>query len=255
MATAVQEGKYIYCIIESSESRSFGPLGIGGRGDPLHTIVVDDIAAVVSDAPLTRYRVSRDNTLAHQKAIEAVMSEQPVLPVRFATIAEDEGKVRRILKAEHSRFKQLLADVSDKVELGFKATFAEEVIYDSILAKYESIRTLKEKLTVLPPDRTHYERMHVGQLVEEALRVEKQLVADDILKVLSPLAAAVKVNDLYGELMILNAAFFVPKRQEAEFDRAVQDLGEKYAQNVRIKYVGSMPPFNFVSLMIQMEKY
>ena len=38
-ATAVHEGKYIYCIIGSSEPRSFGPLGIGGRGDSLHTIV------------------------------------------------------------------------------------------------------------------------------------------------------------------------------------------------------------------------
>jgi hypothetical protein len=255
MATAVQEGQYIYCIIGSSESRSFGPLGIGGRGDPLHTIVVDDIAAVVSDAPLTRYRVSRDNTLAHQKAIETVMSEQPVLPVRFATIAEDEEKVRRILKAEYVHFKQLLADVSDKVELGLKATFAEGVIYESILTKYESIRTLKDRLASLPPDRTHYERMRVGEMVEEALRVEKQLVADAILKVLSPLAAEVKTNDLYGELMILNAAFFVPKCREAEFDRQVQELGEKYAENVRLKYVGAMPPFNFVSLMIQMEKY
>ena len=85
-----------------------------------------DIAAVVSDAPLTRYRVSRDNTLAHQRAIEAVMAQHPVLPVRFATIAEDEDKVKRILKAEYDSFKQLLAKVSDKVELGLKAVVPGE---------------------------------------------------------------------------------------------------------------------------------
>ena len=34
-ASAVQsiEGKYVYCIIESKEPRSFGPIGIGARGD------------------------------------------------------------------------------------------------------------------------------------------------------------------------------------------------------------------------------
>jgi hypothetical protein len=255
MATAVQEGKYIYCIIGSSQPRSFGPLGIGGRGDPLHTVVVDDIAAVVSDAPLTRYRVSRENTLAHQRAIEAVMAEHPVLPVRFATIAEDEEKVRRILKAEYDRFKPLLTKVSDKVELGLKATFMEGIIYESILAKYESIRRLKDRLAGLPADRTHYERMRLGQMVEEALQTEKQLVADDILNALSPLAAEVKTNDTYGELMILNAAFFVPRCREADFDRQVQGLGEKYAESAKLKYVGTMPPFNFVTLMIQMEKY
>jgi hypothetical protein len=255
MATAVQEGKYIYCIIGSSEPRSFGPLGIGGRGDSLHAVVVDDVAAVVSDAPLTRYRVSRENTLAHQKAIEAVMCEQPVLPVRFATIAEDEEKVRRILQAEYDSFKQLLAKVSDKVELGLKAIFVEDIVYGRILAKYENIRTIKERLATLPPDRTHYERMRIGKMVEEALQAEKQLVADDILSTLSPFAAEVKTNDTYGELMILNAAFFVPKCQEADFDRQVQGLGEKYAGNVQFKYVGTMPPFNFVNLIIQMEKY
>ncbi len=185
MTVAVQEGKYIYCVIASSESRTFGPLGIGGRGDPLHTVVVDDIAAVVSDAPLPRYRVSRDNTLAHQKAIEAVMREQPVLPARFATIAEDEDKVRRILKAEYDSFKELLAKVGDKVELGIKAVFLEN-IYGSILAQCDTIRTLKEKIAALPPDRTRFERMRIGQMVEEALRTQKQSVADDIVNTLSP---------------------------------------------------------------------
>lgn len=255
MTTAVQEGKYIYGIIESSEVRSFGPLGIGGRGDPLHTVVVRDVAAVVSDAPLTRYRVSRENSLAHQKAIEAVMSRQPVLPVRFATVAEDEQKVRRILEAEYDSFKQLLAKVSDKTELGLKAVFIEDVIYEGILTKYENIRTLKEKIVALPAEQTHYERMRIGQMVEEALQTEKQHVATDVLTTLSPLAFEVKTNDTYGELMIVNVAFFVSKSREADFDRAVENLGDKYAEKVKFKYIGAMPPFNFVNLAIQMEKY
>lgn len=255
MTVAVQEGKYIYCIIASPEARSFGPLGIGGRGDPLHTIVVRDVAAVVSDAPLTRYRVSRENSLAHQKAIEAVMSRQPVLPVRFATIAEDEQKVKRILEAEYDSFKQLLAKVGDKTELGLKVVFREEVIYERILAKYENVRSLKEKIASLPAEQTHYERMRIGQMVEDALQAEKQQVAADVLGTLSPLAFEVKTNDTYGELMIVNAAFFVPKYLEADFDRAVESLGDKYAEKARFKYVGAMPPFNFVNLAIQMEKY
>jgi hypothetical protein len=253
-ATAVQEGKYIYCVIGSSESRSFGPLGIGGRGDLLHTIVVGDVAAVVSDAPLTRYRVSRDNTLAHQKAIEAVMAQQPVLPARFATIAEDEEKVKRILKAEYDSFKQLLAKVGDKVELGVKAVFLENV-YETILGKYQAIRTFKERIAVLPAERTHFERMRIGEMVEEALGTEKQSAADDILATLSPLAAEVKTNSTYGELMIVNAAFFVPKCRETDFDRSVQELGAKYDGRATLKYVGTMPPFNFVTLMIRMEDY
>jgi hypothetical protein len=252
--TATQEGKYIYCIVRSSEVRSFGLLGIGGRGDPLHTVALGDVAAVVSDTPMMRYRVSRENTLAHQKAMEAVMSQQPILPVRFATIAEDEAQVRRILEGEHDCFKSLLDEVSDKIELGVKVGFTES-IYGTILAGHERIRTLKEKIAIQPAEQTHYERLRVGQMVEEALQAEKNRVADDVLNVLSPLAAQVRTNDTYGELMILNAAFFVRRQREADFDLAVQELSDTYGQSVKFKYVGSMPPFNFVNLTIQLEKY
>jgi hypothetical protein len=49
---AAQEGKYIYCIIEANAARSFGPLGIGGRGDELFSVCLDGIGAVVSNSPL-----------------------------------------------------------------------------------------------------------------------------------------------------------------------------------------------------------
>ena len=43
----VPEGKYIYCIIETDEPRSFGPMGIGGRGDEVYTVHHKGLAAVV----------------------------------------------------------------------------------------------------------------------------------------------------------------------------------------------------------------
>ena len=94
----LKEGKYIYCIIELNKPQSFGPLGIGGRGDELHTICFQNIAAVVSNSPIIEYSISRENMLAHEKAIEEAMKEQAVLPVRFATIAEDGEKVKKILE-------------------------------------------------------------------------------------------------------------------------------------------------------------
>ena len=33
METLTKEGKYIYCIIRLEQARTFGPLGVGERGD------------------------------------------------------------------------------------------------------------------------------------------------------------------------------------------------------------------------------
>ncbi|MBI4684683.1 MAG: GvpL/GvpF family gas vesicle protein [Nitrospirae bacterium] len=255
MEASLKEGKYTYCIIKSSQSQSFGSLGIGGRGDELYTICFNDIAAVVSNSPIKRYPVSRENMLAHEKAIEEVMKEHTVLPVRFCTIAEDEAKVKRILEKEYDKFKNLLKGIQGKRELGLKVVFKEDVMYKDILEKYEDIKVLKEKIATLPSEKTYFQRMEIGKMVEAALEKEKEIYKEDILETLSPLALEVKTNNTYGERMIVNAAFLVEKHKEAEFDQRVQEHGEKYGDKMKFKYVGTLPPFNFINLTINVEEY
>jgi len=251
MEEAVKEGKYIYCIIEAAVGKTFGSIGVGDRGDELHTICFNDIAAVVSNSPIIRYKVSRENTLAHEKAIEEVMKKHTVLPVRFATISEDEEKVKKILEKEYSKFKDLLNKMKDKKELGLKAIFNEDVIYKDILEKYKEIRILKEKVAVLPSEKTYFKRAEIGEMVEAALQREKEIYKKDILDALHLLAAEVKTNSSYWELMIVNAAFLVQKDKETEFDQKVNELGAKYSSNIKFKYIGKVPPFNFVNLVIK----
>lgn len=252
---AGKEGKYIYCIIASNEARSFGPLGIGDRGDELYTILFDDIAAVVSNSPIISYSISRDNMLAHERAVEEVMKEYIVLPVRFATITEDEEKVRKILEIEHDRFVDLLKNMEGKKELGLKAIFKEDVIYKEIAQNYEDIKKLKKALSSEPPTKTYYLRVEVGRKVEAALQEQKESYKEEILKTLSPLAQDTKVNTPYGELMIINAAFLIENAKEAEFDQNVQDIEDKYGDKIKFKYVGTLPPFNFVNLIIETGRY
>ena len=253
MEEAIKEGKYIYCIIEieTAVAKTFGSQGIGGRGDELYTVCFNDIAAVVSNSSIMRYKVSRENTLAHEKAIEEVMKEYTVLPVRFATITEDEDKVKKILEKEYGKFKDLLNKMKDKKELGLKAIFHEDIIYKDILEKYKEIRILKEKVATLPSEKTYFKRAEIGEMVEAALQKEKEIYKKDILNTLSALAAEVKINNSYYDLMVINAAFLVEKDKEAEFDQKVNELGAKYSSNIKFKYIGKVPPFNFVNLVIE----
>ena len=217
----------------------------------MYSICFNDIAAVVSNSPIIKYRVSRENTLAHEKAIEEVMKEYTVLPVRFATIAEDEEEVKKILEREYSKFKDLLNSMKDKKELGLKAIFKEDVIYKDILEKNKELRILKEKVAALPPEKTYFKRAEIGEMVEAALQREKEIYKKDILDALSYLAAEVKTNSSYWELMIINAAFLVEKYKEAEFDQKVNELEAKYSSKIKLKYIGKVPPFNFVNLVVK----
>jgi hypothetical protein len=55
--------------------------------------------------------------------------------------------------------------------------------------------------------------------------------------------------------MILNAAFLVAKIKETEFDLAINELADKYTGKIRFTYIGTVPPFNFVNLVIETSEY
>jgi hypothetical protein len=81
-----QKGQYIYCIIRTPGPCQFSTLGIGERGNIVHTINYMQLAAVVSDSPIIDYDESRRNMMAHTQVLEEVMASHTILPVRFGTV-------------------------------------------------------------------------------------------------------------------------------------------------------------------------
>ena len=245
-----EEGLYLYCIIRSSRAVKFGGIGIGGRGDEVRTVRHDDIHAVVSRVPLMKYETSRENMMAHELVIETVMKDHAVLPLRFATVMNDESDVTQLLKTKYERFVEELEKVSGKVELGIKAIAKKDVVFEEILLKNNDIRTLKEKIQNLPHEKTYYDRVAIGKMVENALEDEKKRYRKVILETLESVALEIKENKCFGDRMIVNASFFVDKEREKQFDDRVNELGEKYGDKIVFKYVGGIPPYNFVKLSL-----
>ena len=247
-----KEGKYIYGIIRHSDPIEFGPIGIGQRADLVYGITYKGITAVVSNSPIIIYEARRVNMIAHEKALEEVMKRFTVLPVRFSTISEqnDNSGIVRIIEKEYNKFDDLLNKMEGKKELGLKVLAYEAPMYESIVEKYNDIKLLRQKLINLPVDKTHYQRMKIGEMVAEALKKETENYKNTILSELSPFADDVKINDNFGEMMILNAAFLIKNSIEPDFDKAVYDLDEKLGTLMTFKYVGTLPPYNFVNLVI-----
>ena len=137
-----KEGRYIYCVIASSQERSFGPMGIGERGDDVSTIGYNDLSMVVSSHPIAKLVVSRENMITHEKVIEAVMKEfDGVLPVRFGTIASNADEIRNLLSRRYREFKSALRDMDHKVELGVKGIWKDMDIIFAGIQKSRRIRS------------------------------------------------------------------------------------------------------------------
>ncbi|MDI6892483.1 MAG: GvpL/GvpF family gas vesicle protein [Actinomycetota bacterium] len=248
----IEEGKYIYCIVGTNEARNFGPIGIGNRGDVVSTVGYQDIGAVISNSPMTKYVISRENMTAHEKVIEEVMKDYTVLPVRFCTIATSAEEVRSLLRKRYLEFKNLLKDMDNKVELGVKVLWTNiDAIFQEIVGEHGEIKRLKEKIADKSPEKTYAQRIKIGERVKNALETKKEKEGREILDVLKKSSIDFRTNQLVGDRMIINAAFLVDKGWEKEFDNKVDELTVKYDERVKFKYVGPAPPFNFVNIVVK----
>ena len=247
-----KEGKYIYGIIRHAGPIDFGPIGIGKRDDLVYGINYSDISAIVSNSPIIQYEARRLNMITHSNVLEEIMKLFTVLPVRFSTISEhdDDNGIMRILEKDYKKFNDMLHKMEGRKELGLKVLAQEASIYENIIEKYDEIRSLRGKLMNLPADKIHYQRLKIGEMVAEALKKETLVYKNIILDVLNPLTDDVRINDNYGEMMILNAAFLIKNISEPAFDKTVNDLDGKYGHFMTFKYVGTLPPYNFVNLVI-----
>lgn len=263
-----KEGKYIYCIIGTDQEREYGAMGIGERGDAIETFYHDGLATIISNSPVKKYPINRKNTICHQKVMEEVMKYHTVLPVRFSTIAEDkepkdgspniaamERIKEKVLIGRRQEFMALLKDMDSKVELGVKALWADmKTVFNEIVEENSPMKSLKAKIERInianPRQRTHRERVELGEMVMYALNAKREKLKDTIMGVLKKASCDTRVNKNFGDNMIVNGAFLVQKSRVKEFDNYVDVLDKNYKGNVKFKYIGPIPPCNFVEIVI-----
>jgi hypothetical protein len=248
-STSPEQGRYLYCIVRPGTTDGLDLRGIDDQ--PISEVVEDGLGVLVSPSAVKRYRLSRQYTLGHELVIERAMTRGTVLPIKFGTVAETEAAIReKVLQARSDDLHRLMAEMDGKVELGLKVIWNQERIYADIVARRADIRRLRDQLAGRPPSEAHYERVRLGEMVEEALTDRRLEDADAIMARLEPLATDTRRNDVYGEMMLLNAAFLVEKAREPEFDAEIQALNAEMNNLMTFKYIGPLPPFNFVDLVI-----
>ena len=246
-------GKYVYCIIQDASPRTFGRLGIGGRGDEVYTVHHGNLAAVVSDTPLVVYDPTRENALRHEQVNETVMNDYTVIPMSFGTVFKREDDVIEFLKGTADALLDVLQKMRDKIELGLKVNWDREAIIREIERDNEEISRLKEEITRTSSS-TYFARMQLGRLVEQALTNRADSFVTEVYDHLRDTAVASRAGKPIGDKMILNAAFLVEREKSVEFDERVQAIARKYEGKLAFRYTGPWPPYNFVNIRLKLER-
>jgi len=253
-----KDGKYVYCIIATTYECNFGTIGIGGRGDLVSTIGFQGLSMVVSDHPLNHFVVNPENILAHQKVIEAVMSQfNSVIPVRFGTVAATPDEIRNLLDRRYGELSELLERFENKVEYNLKASWRNMAsIYKEIDKENSDLKKLRSKIEKLTDgDKRKTLILEAGHIIEGALQKKKESEAEEIASAFRKTVVAYKHNKTTGEATFMNTAFLLNRGREVEYDNILTDLGERFKERSDYYYTGPMPIFNFIDLRILPEKW
>lgn len=253
-ATPTDEGKYVYCIIECDQPRSFGPMGIGGRGDEVYTIHHGGLAAVVSDTPMVVYDPTRENALTHEHVNETVMQEFTVIPMSFGTVFRTEDDVIEFMKDTSDALTDVLRKMRDKIEFGLKVNWDPETVLKRVEAENDEIARLKQEIMSNRATSTYFARMQLGRLVERAMSEKSEAYVREIYDHLRECAIASRHNKPIGDKMILNAAFLVERDKADQLDERIQEIAQKYEGTLRFLYTGPWPPYNFVNIRLKLER-
>ena len=248
-------GVYVYCIVELAEPRTFGKVGIGGQGAEVYTVHYSGLAAVVSQSPLVVYDPTRENLLAHNRVNEVMIENgfTPV-PMSFGTLFKTEQDILEFLKLTYDALRNVLDKMKGKLEFGLSVNWKREEVLADLEQENLEIRRLKDEIASNRLSSTYFARMQLGRLVERALTERSEAYVREIYEHFADTAIASRSNKPMGDKMILNAAFLVERNQAHAFDAKVQEIGQRFEGKLSFRYTGPWPPYNFVTIRLQLER-
>ena len=237
-------GKYLHCIIKGKVPKDRFKLA-GLEGNVTYVVNQGNLSCLVSDTSCDHYPLWREHIIAHQKPIEEVMKHYDVLPFSFSNIANTEDQIKKILQEREDEFEELLQKFQGKTEVGLKAFWPNMQIIFQEIAKNPELQRLKK----IPSHLTYHQKIAAGEFIQKLLEKRRKEEAQDIIKAVRDLAEDFKEQQLFGENMILNAAFLIKKGEEDEFSRRMGILADSFP-NTKLNCSGPFPLYNFVSLKI-----
>lgn len=261
----IEEGRYIYCIIEENKDQRLSFLGINNR--EISTLHYKDIAAVVSPTPVINFdRLDKKELIkhvaVHQKVQEVVMEDYDVCPMTFGIIAPSADEVLRILEKAYLQFKTALKKTEGKAEFAVQVWWDQKKLLNELININPEIRKLKQELFSKGSILGMPIKLKLGKLIHQGVETRRKAYFEDIQAALSNLAEESTSNKLiddacpvgpapfgkragsFGE-MIANLSFLIEKIKEPELDKKMQEIGKRYEGKLRFKYIGPMPLYSF----------
>lgn len=211
------------------------------------------LGAVVGDCPdieissLPKEDIIRC-LLKHQRAVEQIMRQADVLPVKFGTILATDREVLQLLSQGRQLFSSELANMRDKVEYEVAARWDTQKVLSDISTEDDICRA-RNDLAGRGPVAVE-DRIRLGKMVKAAMDRKRVSYRKSIIDLLDKLAVDRKINPLISDDLVTNIAFLINKRELNAFDNAVKQLNDYFNNQLDFHIIGPLPPYSFATVEV-----
>lgn len=211
----------VYAVTRSEPTADVASQGLDGR--PLRTVTAPGgLAAIVSDSSAPPM-ATEEALLCYEGAVEAVMNQRAVLPVRFGTTVPDEATIAEFLGQRHDQLASALQRVEGAVEIGVRANWPP----DDAASR---------------PDGTGRGTAYLRRRLEQRRRAQR--LAEAIDEALSPLARDRACRVLPRPQTPMWGAYLVDRDRVDAFTSACDRLHDAH-EDAEIVWTGPWPPYSF----------
>jgi DnaJ-domain-containing protein 1 len=249
------ERMYLYGVVPACGTPAdFGPIGIDGR--PVRAVgdgQVAMLAGPVSDAADFSHFTPQQalRCLAeHQRALERVMTDTSVIPLKFGTVARDQRQITDILRAGGQRLADTLSKYGGKVEMDVSVYWGDLQAALAATADDPAVAALKKQIASSSAP-TVQQRIQLGQAVKAALDCRRQRLAEELLGDLKGRWPDLLGSPTKDESQILHAAALILREEEGQFDQALERLNAAHEGRLRFRCVGPLPPYSFATVEVE----
>ncbi len=246
MTSAQAGGTYLYAVLAGPEG--IGGLGsIGVEGGEVYGVTAGEVTAAVSRVSRPRLRPERRHLLAHQAVLRRLMEHTTVLPAAFGHVAWSDDAVRDWLRESGARFREQLAHVAGKVEMGLRVRWSTPDLVAYFVAAHPELAAARDRLRERPePGREAL--IAVGKLFEALREADREAYAERVAAVLREHGIEPKPQPPREEREVMNLACLVPREAVGTFERVVEAAAAGFDEHFNFEFNGPWAPHRFTAL-------
>jgi hypothetical protein len=256
MSTSTQEraktGTYVYGMVPGDVELKSGVQGVGNPPGQIRLVRSGDLAALVSEVDITKPLGTPQDLQLHEEILDSVVTESPVLPLRFGAVLTSEDAVAtELLEANHDEFAAALRQLEGCAEYVVRGRYEESAILEEILSGNPTAARLGNRIRGADPDATRELRIQLGEIINNAIADKRQADTRLLVSAMKDQCVASVVRAATNELDAAYVAFLVEAGKTGELERAVTDLADRWSGRAELSITGPMAPYDFVGTMAE----